>query len=284
MRRPANRLAVAGAVHALLTACAGCSLIESFDGYTDGGDAYGHDGGDTGSADGPSESSMRDAPFIPIRDTGARDTGGAKVDSTTGTDAAPMTCPDDTVFTPIPWSPPSMFFQGACTQAETAAYVTSFNSPNPTTSGSASCDACIQTDYGDAEHGPIITAVINGMTTPIEINYGGCLADLDGEKGPGSCGNVLNNGNDCADQECGDCSDFSNPQMGGATQMCLNTVRGGACAGLELTTACHNETQAANVQQICLGPLQVLLDQWCGPPPDSGAPPEAGGGDGPTEQ
>jgi len=287
MRIAARRVAVLAFVHGLVGASVGCSLFESFDGYTDGGtggfDARGLDSGYVGAGDGSQDTSRPDVKFVPLKDTGVHDTS-VKQDAVVGTDSAPMMCPDNTVFSAIPWSPPSMFLQGACTPAETANYVTTLNNSSFATSGSASCDACIQTDYASALHGPIITAVINGAVTPIEINYGGCLANLDGSKLAGSCGNVLNNGNDCAYQECGDCSDWGNPQMGGATNACLGVVGNGACSGLELTTSCHDETLEANVEQLCLGPLQVLLDQWCGAPADSGAPPEAGAGDGPVEQ
>jgi hypothetical protein len=156
-------------------------------------------------------------------------------------------------------------------------YLATFNNA-VTSSGNAICDACIQTDVGSAEHGPVVTAVINGTLFAIEFNYGGCLASFDGSTGPGCCGNALNNGNDCAHQECDSCADSASKNT------CVGIVSNGACAAFGLLSSCQSEANAGNVQ-VCfsqtgtLAGLQPMLDLWCGGAPDAGTPVDTGADD-----
>ncbi len=178
--------------------------------------------------------------------------------------------PHQHAFNPIPWQPPTPLGQGKCTASETAAFANAFASGGALTSGSAACDGCIETDVNLGAHGPVVTALANGLATPIEINYGGCLADFDGMTGPNGCGSLVNGGNDCAIQECGDCSDFGNPTQGGPTQLCGMAVANGPCAPYVLSSQCQNEVASPTVE-ACLGSLQGLLDLWCGGSMDAGS-------------
>jgi len=184
------------------------------------------------------------------------DTGSPPVD------AGPPACLADMAFTAVTWAAPTALHQNKCTAALITAYQTSLQAGGSTaTSGNAACDACLQTDMGAAAHGPIITQ----SGSPIEINYGGCIADLDGSKAAGSCGNTVNNENDCIDEECSTCSDFSSSTQP-ITMACVQDAfaAGGPCAGAanEPTTACQTELMAS-ADQTCLS-VQTLLTAWCG--------------------
>jgi hypothetical protein len=174
-------------------------------------------------------------------------------------------CYANAPFTPVPWSPPSTFPDPVCNSAQIAAYLACF--PNCATfradANNASCLACIETDVGAAAHGPIIT---NGGQ-PIEVNFGGCVAHYDGHTTAGSCGYLENNANDCDRAECATCSDFANPQAGGATDQCVAAAFGvgGRCSADQVTQMCTNELADGGVAAPC-GDLNTFLGAWCGAP------------------
>jgi hypothetical protein len=183
-------------------------------------------------------------------------------------DVTSMLCSSNTPFMPFPWEAPTPLRQGKCTPAQTMAYVTTLNSQNgPWTSGNAACDACLQTDVSAPTHGPILTQVMMGKETPVELNFGGCIADIDGMKAAGGCGNLLNNDNDCIDQECGMCPDFMMPSAGGPTEECTQQVNqaGGPCAADVPSSTCTAEENGDGGFQACVSSIQEILDLWCGP-------------------
>jgi hypothetical protein len=148
------------------------------------------------------------------------------------------------------------------------------------TSGNAACDACIATPETASTHGPIVTATQAGTTVAVEANLGGCVAWQDGMMAAGSCGNQLNNNDDCFTQECGDCSDFSQPSQTGPTAMCDSTIfgMGGVCAAENITgtSSCGEELDLdGGADQTCLSltTLDELFTLWCGGTPvvDAGA-------------
>jgi hypothetical protein len=195
-------------------------------------------------------------------------------DATVGFDASPqdvtttMSCAANTPFMPIPWAPPTPLRQGVCTPAQVNAYVTTLSTQNgPWTSGAATCDACLQTDSMAPAHGPIITQPFMGKETPTELNFGGCIANIDGMKAKGGCGNQLNNNNDCVQQECASCPDFMMPSPGGLTALCTQQVAGagGACASDMVAPACGAEETADGGFQACVSSIQNILNLWCGP-------------------
>jgi hypothetical protein len=258
-----ERAKATGAVLALVAAPAGCSLLEPFDGYTGGDQA---DSGPTGEGG------------LLFRDSStAHPDSGPHPESGTGTgpdSASAMTCPDNTPYDTLPWAPPTKLGQPACTAGEISTYL------NEMSSGDTGCDACIQTNASAAAWGPIVILGMSGGTTYYIINYGGCIADVDGQTQQGSCGDFFNNDTSCLNQECGDCS-------GSAEQTCAEEVSSGAgvCAGYVLTMQCATETQGSGEYATCLeGPLSMLT-LWCGatvdagPPPSEAGPVEAGAGD-----
>jgi hypothetical protein len=192
-----------------------------------------------------------------------------------------MTCPDDTPFSALPWAPPTKLRQPACTATQIDTYVTNM------TSGDTGCDACIQNDASAAAWGPVVILAVNGPTTFYIINYGGCLADLDGMTQQGSCGDIVNDDVYCLTQECQDCSDYGSPTANGPTQTCVHDVGNGngVCAAFTPTGGCETETQGGGEYATCLGDLAGILTLWCGaivdagPPPNEGGPLEAGAGD-----
>ncbi len=203
-------------------------------------------------------------------DSSVADTGGG--DTSPGDDSggdAGMTCSASKPFTPIKWAPPTPFGQGACTAAEIMAWTTSSNANTMTgigMSGNAACDACIMTPDTAAAHGPVVTGTQGGMTFFEEANFGGCIADVDGQKAAGSCGNTVNTQQDCLVLECGGCSDFMTSNfMTGPTADCATMVfgMGGLCAGQGISSmACLTEVQGS-ADKECLT-FSTLLAAWCG--------------------
>jgi len=121
-------------------------------------------------------------------------------------------------------------------------------------------------------HGPVVTVNMAGTEVPSEANYGGCVAVMDGMTAAGSCGNQVNNFNDCAVTECAQisqtvlgCSDFSTD--GPMTQACIQyAFTTGACMADRFSMACFNEINAdGGADGPCLGTFNALLTLWCGP-------------------
>jgi hypothetical protein len=196
----------------------------------------------------------------------------------TSSSSSSGTCPSNLAFTPIAWAPPTPLHQGLCTSAQVTAW---WNSLNPTTaqigtSGSASCDACIATAEGSASYGPVITTVQGGVTVPAQVNFGGCIANEDGQSFGGSCGNQASSFLGCLDVECDQCSDFdsTNQSSSGPTQTCYGTVEGSGavCAGYLLSSSCEDEIeQDGGVDEPCVVVTgEQLTELWCGEGGDAG--------------
>jgi hypothetical protein len=145
--------------------------------------------------------------------SGSSDTGGGVPDAFHNN-----MCMPDKKLALVPWKPPTAFHQKACTGTQTDSYVSLFKSTS--TAGmintssfrdvpaNATCIACIETDVGNSTHGPVITHVEGGTPQFLETNYGGCVANFDGNDSNTGCGAQLNGYNVCALAECGDCSDY----------------------------------------------------------------------------
>jgi hypothetical protein len=213
-----------------------------------------------------------DTSVVRADSTAPADTGITSFDSTvsfdSSADVTTSTCSSNMPFTPIMWAPPTPLHQGKCTPAQINAYITTLSTQNgPFTSGNAACDACLQTDETAPEHGPIILQPVMGKEEPAELNFGGCVANFDGMKAAGGCGNRLNNESDCTSLECEMCSDFMNPTPGGPTETCEQQVleAGGACAADNVPAECNAELMGDGGVQVCVGMFQTILSVWCGP-------------------
>jgi hypothetical protein len=172
----------------------------------------------------------------------------------------PPTCYANMPFTAPTWEPPTPFGQPACTPAQVSAYLTCFPSCSSfvTDPSNTACAACIQTDMASTQYGPIVTS--GGM--PIQVNFGGCIANLDGNTAAGSCGDVFNSFNACLSTECATCSDFDDPTPGGPTQLCTeNAFNGGFCTAYNDMT-CDSEVADAGVAAVCDN-LNDFLPLWC---------------------
>jgi hypothetical protein len=122
------------------------------------------------------------------------------------------------------------------------------------------------TDITATTHGPVLSQSQNGTEVPVELNAGGCQADLDGQTAAGSCGNLDNNLNDCAFAECGTCSDYAAPTSGGPTYTCEVTAisSGGLCA-TDYSATCEAEVSADGGAAVCGTDVNSILTVWCGP-------------------
>jgi hypothetical protein len=257
----------------VLSVTAACSLLEPFNGYT-GGDGELDGGGDGGGFLAHDSSSSKESGVPIVRfDSGRKDDAGGQVDSTTtAPDAAPSDCPTNVAFSPL-WAPPTPLSQGACTNAQATEYATDFVNGMLPTSGSASCDACLQTNSTSGAFGPIVVSGIG-----YQVNYGGCIANLDNCTAASCCGDLFNSSLYCPFEECGQCSSDT------TYQACFNEIASpsGVCAPYGLTQQCADEVSGGGNYPTCTanGPgtaaqqLAALLILWCGAaalPVDSGA-------------
>jgi len=242
---------------------------------TSGGNENETDSG-TGTKD-TGASSTKDTGTSSGGDTGTSsggDTGGGTSDA-----GPPPACYAAAAFMAFTWAPPTALHQGACTAAQLMTYEAALQSTSTTTftSGSTTCDACLQTDVGAAAHGPILTATSMGMTVPQEINFGGCIANLDGNKAAGGCGNTVNNENDCIDTECAMCSDFQDMTQP-ITDSCVQAAyaSGGACAAAANTPTMACQTELMGTADMACLTVSTLLSTWCGGATDGGTPSDGG--------
>jgi hypothetical protein len=282
-RRPIRRRVLEGvrfaaivSIGAFVVYAMGCSSSsKSNDATTDSGAAT----GDTGAP-------RTDSAAPP--DTGTSQEG----DSSASADAG-GTCSNDVPFSVfgLPWVAPSALHQGVCTASEISAYVGSRSTTTGLgTSGNATCDACIQTPSTATAAGPFITETLMGTTTLAEVNYGGCIANYDGDKTSTGCGAQLNANVLCFVGECGMCSDFNStmPSPTGPTATCRSAIfaSGGPCFAESITptSSCGMELEAdGGVDEACnsITTYGEFLTLWCGGPAASdGGTTDAGATDG----
>jgi hypothetical protein len=162
------------------------------------------------------------------------------------------------VATFAPWKPPTPLHQGACTASDLATYGACWTSAD-CSSGSATCDACMRTDASAAAYGPIITGTAYAdMYEGALVNWGGCQANLDGDTGPGSCGNQTNDWQTCFVLECPS-------SCGSEGDDCGNYAWTHACQNDTESIACSDEwsSQDSGVPQC--SQFATLASLWCGP-------------------
>jgi hypothetical protein len=183
----------------------------------------------------------------------------------------PPGCYADTPFTPPVWEPPTPFGQAACSPMQISDYIACISSGSCTAfegeAANATCLACIETDVGAPAYGPVIT--MNGM--PSSANFGGCVANFDGDTAAGGCGDQIDAFNACAFQECNTCSDFAAAMQGGPTQQCeANAFNGGVCSAFNEQPQCDAELVDGGAAVSC-NLLSSFLSIWCeGQPVDAG--------------
>ncbi len=177
-------------------------------------------------------------------------------------------CNPNKPFTPVPWAPPTPFTK-SCTAQQISDYGTCLTSGDCSafraTAANASCVSCLETDIGSAAHGPVVTVIYMGAVTPYEGNFGGCIANLDGNTSKFGCGASFNTYDDCYNSDCGGCADAKNPTPSGPTAMCQKAAfSSGTCNSFAITGACSQEvTPDAGVASRC-DSVQGLLGTWCG--------------------
>jgi hypothetical protein len=192
---------------------------------------------------------------------------GSSVDAGPG-EAGTQGCNPQQPFTPRPWAPPTAFGQGACSVAQTQAYLACTSAGSCAAfradTTNAACLACIETDVGASAHGPFVTQTQNATVSVIETNFGGCQAHYDGQTAAGCCGNQVNDDTDCYYAACGACSDFSNPAQFGPTYDCYYTsMDEGVCSSHRVTNACYFEQLDGGPASACTDP-NLFLPLWCG--------------------
>jgi hypothetical protein len=242
----------------------------------------------TGIAYGCSSSS---APVTnPNPDSGSSHMEGGSVDGPRGdahpadaapTDAGPdgpQICNPDKPLAEVPWAPPTPFHQDACTSAQIALYLSDFAADDTAAfrgdSANASCVACIETSATAKKYGPVI------LGTVTQTNFGGCVANIDGDASSTGCGALINAYQVCAYQECGDCTDFGSG--GPETVDCLKKAiaKGGSCASVWGTKPEEcNADLSTGATSVC-GVLSSFLSTWCGPTSTDGGSDAADGSDG----
>ena len=164
-------------------------------------------------------------------------------------------CYADMPFTPPPWKPPTPLHEGACTALELQRIAQCAGASN-CTSGSATCDACAETDIGAAAYGPIITRLILGQRRFVEVNWGGCQANFDGDA---SAGGRLATRRTRGNPACSKSARRARPSM-----RCIEFAAEHGCSGSSETFACASEWSSDSGVPTCAY-LQTLLTLWCGP-------------------
>lgn len=175
-------------------------------------------------------------------------------DSSSDSSSEAPACYADMPFTPPPWKPPTPLHEGACTALELQR-IAQCAGASDCTSGSATCDACAETDIGAAAYGPIITRLILGQRRFVEVNWGGCQANFDGDASAGGCGNQTNSWQSCLFEECPACT---------SVDACIEFAAEHGCSGSSETFACASEWSSDSGVPTCAY-LQTLLTLWCGP-------------------
>jgi hypothetical protein len=161
-------------------------------------------------------------------------------------------------FAPPAWKPPTPFHQGACTSAEADTYAGCLGAAD-CTSGSSSCDACIQTDVGAAAYGPVITGSSygDGFGSAF-VNWGGCQANIDGNTAAGSCGSETNAWQACANAVC------PASTCGSSATACETYAYDGPCAGHTESEACAGEWSSTTSEVPTCSNFATLATMWCG--------------------
>lgn len=228
-------------------------------------------------------------------DTGIihKDSGPSGDDSSVGDDSGGGTdggsCPI-TGYKAMPWAPPSMWGQGACTQTQLGNFVTNciqgttmanVNACNMMLQDMAAqnCLNCLLSDLsGDTDAalptslGPVLVEKdpSNPMYIVLVPNFGGCQAHFDNMSGKGSCGNTEQDANMCIDLDCGSCSSQA------AFKGCAMQVAAGECKTyIDASKSCDAELQDGGVAAMCNDATNFIAP-WCGG--GDGGISDAGGG------
>jgi hypothetical protein len=179
-------------------------------------------------------------------------------DGSPGEATTPPSCFAGAAFpSPPPWRPPTPLHQGACSSAELSEYQACWTASS-CSSGNPACDACLQTDVSSAAYGPVITGTLYFDVNDVFVNWGGCQANIDGDKVAGSCGNQTNDWQTCADLEC--------PQSCGVdSNSCVDYAGTHQCASDTESVDCSDEwTPADSGVPLCAN-FDTLTNLWCGP-------------------
>jgi hypothetical protein len=136
------------------------------------------------------------------------------------------------------------------------------------------CLNCAYTDVSQSTHGPFVEmAGPGGGSYTIETNVGGCIALIDGDTSPTSCGAKIDAQQDCLDNDCFGCRD--KPTHGPMFQACIMNADavGGSCSNYAVPPSCLNELVGNMVPgNVCKSVVGIIME-FCG-----ASPADAGGG------
>ena len=206
--------------------------------------------------------------------TGAHDASPPRDGALAPVDAGPCDpttsatgcCDPRTPYAANPWVPPTPF-QSVCSSAQIASYDACSDMGNcssfRTATANAACLACIETDVGKPQWGPVITESQSGIVFAALINYGGCEALRDGDTSAQSCGAKNNDNVNCVFNACGGCADWST--SGPMTAACTRAAaQSGGCRAYASTPACLGEQAEGGIATNCGPDLADVLATWCG--------------------
>jgi hypothetical protein len=226
--------------------------------------AYGCGGGDNGNGpgDGGQDGSLDQKADVK-KEAAAMDNFVG--DDTSGDDSG-GTCPS-TGYTALNWLPPSMWGQGACTPAQLSSYYADcFMMGGSACDGfvqamaNAACIQCIIPDLGmmmPTAEGPVIAVILPNNTYIPVPNYGGCTAHMDGKTAAGSCGDKIQDDQDCVAEDCSGC------MSSGAFTTCEGQAQMGECKKY-IDATCDKEIQDGGVAGAACNDIPTILAEWCG--------------------
>lgn len=264
---------------------AGLSIAFAACVWTAAGCSGDNGGGDDGG--GPSDGSIDHK--VDARKDGPSSSSSSSSGGDSGDDGGGPTCSQGVPFMAEPWVPP-MKIPGACTMTQEAALVTAFPDNNMFSAwlmdpANATCAACAVPnafDGGASKAGAVLIYNLGGGNAVRAPNFGGCVALFDGMGATGACGEKLEDWNICLFAECGMCSDYAMPKMGGPFAQCETAVDNDAtmCKPFVPSMSCFSEIQSGP-GMVCNMFSAAMVDVFCGgsAPDGGGDASDSGGGD-----
>jgi hypothetical protein len=173
-------------------------------------------------------------------------------------DAGPCPPAPVTSFKPA-WKPPIASKSGACSSAQISDFYDACLGASSVAAGctayvqsNATCAACLQSDEGDPEYGPVVW---HANRTYYTTNIAGCIADEQSDGGTSGCGAAYQAVVQCKETACTACLSASNPDFARYSACEEDAI--GECSAFTttLTSECGTALKdPTNVVAACIPP------------------------------
>ena len=190
-------------------------------------------------------------------------------------------CAPGDVAAPPAWQPPRPLGAGKCTPAEAQGYAASVNGTHAVLvafrNAHPDCTACIEWSPTDPTSGAMIWYSNDGV---FFFNFGGCIASLEGDASPSSCGAATQAGIGCQVASCLPSCPVSSSDTFTEFQTCYQQAGGSTCAATSAAynVACSGLANETDVNAVCTSKAATqtedivrFVNLFCGAPTDAGA-------------